>query len=74
MPCSPAKARRLLNDGKAKVLRKTPFTLKLLYGSSGYKQPVVAGMDAGTHTLGCAAVTNGQVVYQSEVALRTDVS
>ncbi len=74
MPCSPTKARRLLNDGKAKVLRKTPFTLKLLYGSSGYKQPVIAGMDAGTQTLGCAAVTNGQVVYQSEVKLRTDVS
>jgi hypothetical protein len=74
MPCSPAKARRLLNDGKAKVLRRTPFTLKLLYGSSGYKQPVVAGMDTGTHTLGCAAVANGQVVYQSEVSLRTDVS
>jgi hypothetical protein len=74
MPCSPAKARRLLNDGKAKVLRKTPFTLKLLYGSSGYKQPVVAGMDAGTQTLGCAAVANGQVVYQSEVKLRSDIS
>ncbi len=74
MPCTPAKARRLLNDGKAKVLRRTPFTLKLLYGSSGYKQPVVAGMDTGTKTLGCAAVANGQVVYQSEVSLRTDVS
>ncbi|MCB9643817.1 MAG: HNH endonuclease [Myxococcales bacterium] len=30
MPCSPAKARRLLRTGKAKVLRRTPFTLKLL--------------------------------------------
>ncbi|MCB9641376.1 MAG: HNH endonuclease [Myxococcales bacterium] len=74
MPCSPAKARRLLHAGKAKVLRRTPFTLKLLYGCSGYKQPVVAGMDTGSQTLGCAAVANGQVVYQSEVALRTDVS
>ncbi|MCB9638886.1 MAG: HNH endonuclease [Myxococcales bacterium] len=74
MPCSPAKARRLLRTGKAKVLRRTPFTLKLLYGCSGYKQPVVAGMDTGSQTLGCAAVANGQVVYQSEVTLRTDVS
>ena len=74
MPCTPAKARRLLNAGKAKVLRRTPFTLKLLYGCSGYKQSVVAGMDTGTHTLGCAAVANGQVVYQSEVSLRTDIS
>ena len=74
MPCSPAKARRLLDAGKAKVLRRTPFTIKLLYGSSGYKQPVVAGMDTGSQTLGCAAVANGQVVYQSEVTLRSDVS
>ena len=25
MPCSPAKARRLLEAGKAKVIKRTPF-------------------------------------------------
>ena len=35
MPCKPAKARHLLNDGKAIVLRREPFTIQLLYGSSG---------------------------------------
>ena len=29
MPCSPRKARKLLKDSKAKVVKKTPFTIKL---------------------------------------------
>jgi len=74
MPCKPQKARKLLTEGKARVVSRTPFTIQLMYGSSGYKQPVTAGMDAGSKTVGCAVVTNGQVVYQSEVQLRTDVS
>jgi hypothetical protein len=36
MPCQPRKARLLLKAGKAKVVRMVPFTLQLLYGSSGY--------------------------------------
>jgi len=36
MPCSPAKARHLLDEGKAKVKKRTPFTIQLIYGSSGY--------------------------------------
>lgn len=43
MPCSPAKARHLLDDGKAKVVKRTPFTIKLLYGSTEYTQPVILG-------------------------------
>ena len=74
MPCKPAIARRLLNEKKAKVIRRTPFTLQLLYGSSGYKQEVTAGMDSGSIHLGSAAISQGQVLYQSEVTLRQDVS
>lgn len=35
MPCSPRKARLLLNQKKACVVKRTPFTIKLLYGSTG---------------------------------------
>ena len=35
MPCSPAKARHLLDDGKAKVKKRTPLTIQLLFGSTG---------------------------------------
>jgi hypothetical protein len=74
MPCSSRKARILLSEKKAKVISKTPFTIKLLYGSTGYKQQVVAGLDTGSVVVGCAATANGKVVYQSEVTLRNDIS
>jgi hypothetical protein len=64
----------LLKQGKAKVVRRDPFTIKLLHGSSGYKQEIVAGMDTGSKTVGCAAIANGKVLYQAEVTLRQDVS
>jgi hypothetical protein len=74
MPCQPQRARKLLNEKKAKVISRTPFTIKLRYGASHYTQVVTAGMDTGSKIIGCAAIANGQVIYQSEVQLRTDVS
>ena len=57
MPCSPAKARHLLDAGKAKVKKRTPFTIQLVYGSSGYTQEVILGVDAGSKTIGMSAST-----------------
>jgi len=74
MPTKPAKARILLKQGKAKVIRRTPFTIKLIYGSSGYKQEIIGGMDTGSKTIGCSAIANGKVIYQSEVVIRNDIS
>ena len=73
MPCTPAKARRLLKAQKAKVIKRTPFTLQLLYGSSGYKQSIVLGVDAGSKTIGIAACTDTKVLYAAEVKPRNDV-
>jgi len=74
MPTTPQKARRLLKDGKAKVARCKPFTIQLLIATGENKQEVVAGMDTGSKKIGCAAIANGKVVYQSEVQLRQNVS
>jgi 5-methylcytosine-specific restriction endonuclease McrA len=74
MPTNPCKARMLLKDGKAKIVHRLPFTIKLLYESMAYTQCVVAGMDTGSKTVGCAAIANGNVLYQSEVTLRNDIS
>ena len=52
MPCSPAKARHLLDDKKAKVVKRMPFTIRLLYGSTKYIQPIILGVDAGSKTIG----------------------
>ncbi|KHD08119.1 HNH endonuclease [Candidatus Thiomargarita nelsonii] len=74
MPCKPSKAKKLLKASKAKVVNRTPFTISLLFGSSGYKQPITAGMDTGSQKIGVAAIANGQVIYQSEIEIRQDIS
>lgn len=74
MPCAPRTARVLLRAGKARVVRRCPFTIQLLQGSSGYRQEVVAALDTGSTVVGSAAVANGKVVYQAEVTLRQDIS
>ena len=73
VPCDPRKARLLLKEGKAKVIQRTPFTIQLLYGSSGYKQPISLGVDAGTKHIGVSATTEKHVVFEAEVLLRTDI-
>jgi len=73
MPCSPKKARLLLEEGKAKVVKRTPFTIQLLYGSSGYKQPVILGVDSGYNHIGLSAITEKREVFSMEVKLRTDI-
>ena len=62
MPCSPAKARHLLDEGKAKVKKRTPFTIQLVYGSSGYTQEVILGVDAGSKTIGMSTSTKKEEV------------
>jgi hypothetical protein len=73
MPCQPRKARLLLKVGKAKVARMVPFSIQLLYGSSGYTQEVSLGVDAGTHHIGASATTEKSVVFEAEVKPRTDI-
>ncbi len=73
MPCQPRKARLLLQEGKAKVVRMVPFTIQLLYGSSGYKQEVSLGIDAGTHHIGVSATTEQQVLFEAEAQPRSDI-
>ena len=74
MPTNQAKARILLKTGKAKVVSRVPFTIKLTYNSNSYTQPIVAGMDTGSKKIGCAAIGNNKVLYQSETEIRKDVS
>lgn len=73
MPCRPQKARVLLQKGKATVVKQVPFTIRLLYGSSGYKQPISLGMDAGSRHIGIAATTEKKVLYAEELSPRNDV-
>ena len=73
MPCTPAKARHLLDAGKAKVKKRTPFTIQLVYGSSGYTQEVILGVDAGSKTIGVSASTKKEELFAANVIPRNDV-
>ena len=68
------KVRRLLKNKKAKVVRRCPFTIKLLYEpESLVVQEVILGQDTGSKHVGTACVANNRVLYQSEVTLRNDI-
>ena len=73
MPCSHSKARKLLKDNKAKVVKIEPFTIQLLHGSSGYKQEITLGIDAGSKIIGLSATTTKRELFSAEVQLRNDV-
>ena len=73
MPCKSSKARKLLKQGKAKVIKRTPFTIQLLYGSSGYKQEINLGVDAGTKHIGLSATTKEKVLFEADMQLRIDI-
>ena len=69
------KVRRMLRDGKAKAVRKEPFTIKLSYEpKTNVVQPVTLGVDTGSDKVGTAAIANDTVVYASEVQIRNDIS
>ena len=70
MPTSPAKARKLLKEKKAKIYSKRPFTIQLLYKTGSTTQEVTVGVDTGTQHIGVAVVSKGRVLYKSEIILR----
>ena len=73
MPTTPGKAARLLKGGKAKVVKRTPFTIQLKYATGETKQEITLGVDSGYETIGLSAITNKKELYSAEVKLRTDI-
>ena len=84
MPCKPAKARKLLRKGLAKVVNRCPFTIKLQWDCEENVQDVTLGIDKGSHTTGISCVRfakqktgafagsrlgNGQVLLSGEIHL-----
>jgi hypothetical protein len=73
MPTTPAKARHLLEVGKAIVAFHNPFTIRLAVPSGQHVQPVTAGVDLGAKVVGVGAVGNERTLYQGEVTLRDNI-
>lgn len=67
------KVRRMLRSCRAKVIRRCPFTIQLLYETERNVQPVTLGVDAGSKTIGLSTTTEDKVLYEAEVELRNDI-
>ena len=74
MPTIPAKARHLLEQGKAIVVSRKPFTIQLLETKGTTKQSINLGIDAGYKTIGFSAKTSKKELISGEVNLRTNIS
>lgn len=67
------KVRRMLRDGKAKVVKHDPFTIQLLYETTDFVQDVTLGVDAGSKHVGLSASTEKKELYAADVELRQDI-
>lgn len=68
-----AKVRLLLKSGKAKVVRRTPFTIRLVGTNKTYTQAVTLGVDAGSKHVGLSATTEKKELLAAELRPRNDV-
>ncbi|MBK1642150.1 HNH endonuclease [Chromatium okenii] len=70
-PCHPARARELLKNGKAAVLRHYPFTiiLKRVIPDAN-PEPCQLKLDPGSKTTGIALVQGTKVIWGAEIAHR----
>lgn len=68
-----AKVRVLLKSGKAKVVKKCPFTIQLLYDSTNHTQKVTLGVDSGSRHIGISATTKDKVLFEADDELRNDI-
>ena len=74
MPTTPAKARHLIKQGKAKAVKRKPFVIQLTIATGETKQDITLGVDSGYSHVGFSAVTEKQELISGELQLRKDMS
>lgn len=64
MPCHPARARELLDKGRARVHRAVPFAIRIIDRTleESSVQPVGLGVDPGSRTTGLAVFTEDETI------------
>lgn len=74
-PCSPAKARKLLKQGKAVIHKRYPFTIRLkeLKDTTANTQSYRIKFDPGSKTTGIAVVKENEVIFLAELHHKTDI-
>ena len=67
-------AARLLRNKQVKVIRRNPFTIKLLYETETHVvQDCTLGVDTGSAYVGTAVYSEGKILYASQVEIRNDI-
>lgn len=54
--------RRTLKQGKAKVVKRCPFTIQLLYDTGSEVQDLILGIDAGSKHIGVSVTSETREV------------
>jgi 5-methylcytosine-specific restriction endonuclease McrA len=73
-PTTPARARLLVKRGRAKVVARMPFTIRLQDRDTGYTNEVMLGVDSGYSQVGFSAVTQKEELLAGELMLQNDMS
>jgi len=73
MPCTPRKARLLLNEKKAKIIGYKPFTIQLTIATGETIQETILGVDTGSKHVGISIASEDKVLAKGEIELRQDV-
>ncbi|HBK98656.1 MAG TPA: HNH endonuclease [Microcoleaceae bacterium UBA10368] len=69
-PIRPGMARKLLNNGKAAVFKRYPFTLILKVEVTATQKPITLKIDPGSRTSGIALVQGENVIFGAELTHR----
>lgn len=73
MPTTPGKARHLLEQGNAEVVKRKPFVIQLKYATGETTQPIALGIDSGFKHVGFSAVTDTAELMAGVLDMRTDI-
>lgn len=71
MPCSPTKAKHLLKENRARVVKRIPFTIQLTFECENQVQDIILGIDTGYKNIGFSAVTSKDEIISGTVTLDT---
>lgn len=74
MPCTPAKAKKLMNKGLADVYKMYPFTIQLKFECENIVQEVDLGIDEGYSNIGFSAVSPMKELISGTVILENKTS
>lgn len=75
-PTNSARARKLLKKDRAKVVKRNPFTIKIIdrERKNSYTKDVTLGIDAGYKEVGFSAINENEELISGVLKLRNDIS